>query len=86
MDFEPLTTAEQKVKDTIDKLFGDKDASLRSIVLYSSLLQLNPDDDECREKLTKIISKIKRSNEALSKNVLDELKCCLDCSGNIISV
>ena len=86
MDFEPVTTAEQKIVDEVEKMFGDKDIALKNIVLYTRLLELTPDDDELKEKLNKMKNRIRRINRATLDNVEKDLKCIIDSSGNIVSL
>lgn len=86
MDFEPLTFAEKQIKDEIDKTFGDKDLGLKTIVLYTRLLELNPNDDELKNKLEYVKQRIKRMNEIVARNIHDEMKCSVDNDGNIISI
>lgn len=83
MDFEPLTRAEQKIIDEVEKMFGDKDTALKNIVMYSRLKELDPNDTELNEKMLKMKEKIKRINRATIDNVEKDLKC-LDKDGNII--
>jgi len=85
MDFEPLTRAEQKIIDEVEKMFGDKDTALKNIVMYSRLKELDPNDTELNEKMQKMKEKIKRINRATIDNVEKDLKC-LDKDGNIISL
>lgn len=86
MDFEPLTFAEKQIKDEVDKTFGDKDLGLKTIVLYTRLLELNPNDDELKEKLEKVKQRIKKMNEIVATNINDEMKCSVDKDGNIFYV
>ena len=86
MDFEPLTTAEQKIIDEVEKMFGDKDIALKNIVMYSRLKELDPNDTELDEKMHKKKEKIKRINKATFENVEKDLKCIIDSSGNIVSL
>jgi len=86
MDFEPLTIAEQKIYDDVEKTFGNKDVGLKKIVLYTRLLELNPNDEELKMKLQTMKDKIKRLNEAVSKNVEKDLKCTMDKDGNIFPI
>jgi predicted nuclease with TOPRIM domain len=81
--FEPLTRAEQKIVDEVEKMFGDKDTSLKNIVMYSRLKELDPNDTELDEKMRKMKDKIKRINKATFENIKKDLKC-LDKDGNII--
>ena len=85
MDFEPVSTAEMKILNEVEKMFGDKDTALKNIVLYTRLLELDPNDEELKEKLNKIKNRIKRINRATADNVEKDLKC-LDKDGNIISL
>jgi len=85
MDFEPVSNAEMKILNEVEKMFGDKDTALKNIVLYTRLLELNPNDEELKEKLNKIKNRIKRINRATVDNVEKDLKC-LDKDGNIISL
>jgi hypothetical protein len=86
MDFEPLTFAEKQIKDEVDKTFGDKDLGLKTIVLYTRLLELNPNDDELKEKLEKVKQRIKKMNEIVATNIDDEMKCTVDKDGNIFPI
>lgn len=86
MDFEPLTFAEKQIKDEVDKTFGDKDLGLKTIVLYTRLLELNPNDDELKEKLEKVKKRIKKMNEIVATNINNEMKCSVDKDGNIFYV
>lgn len=86
MDFEPLTTAEQKIVDDVDKMFGEKDITLKNIVLYTRLLQLYPNDEEIKNKLDKIKSRVRKIHEETYKNVERELKCTIDKEGNIFPI
>jgi hypothetical protein len=83
MDFEPVSNAEMKILNEVEKMFGDKDTALKNIVLYTRLLELDPNDEELKEKLNKIKNRIKRINRATVDNVEKDLKC-LDKDGNII--
>jgi hypothetical protein len=85
MDFEPLTTAEQKIVDEIENMFGNKDLTLKNIVLYTRLKDLYPDDEELQMKLNKLKYRVKLINEVTMKSVYDDLKC-LDKDGNIVSI
>jgi hypothetical protein len=85
MDFEPVSNAEMKILNEVEKMFGDKDTALKNIVLYTRLLELDPNDEELKEKLNKIKNRIKRINRATVDNVEKDLKC-LDKDGNIISL
>lgn len=84
MDYEPLTNTEQKIVDEVDKMFGDKDVTLKSIVLYTRLSELYPNDDEIKDKILKLKNKMKKIHLALTNNVSNELKCTLDDHGNIV--
>ena len=86
MDYEPLTNAEQKIVEEVEKMFGDKDLTLKNIMLYTRLLDLNPDDDELKAKLIKLKTKIKQVNSRMVINVSEQLKCSLDSSGNIVHI
>lgn len=81
--FEPLTNAEQKIVDEVQKMFGDKDTALKNIVMYSRLKELDPNDTELDEKMQKMKEKIKRINRVTFENIEKDLKC-LDKDGNII--
>jgi hypothetical protein len=83
--FEPVTNAEMKVLNDVEKMFGDKDTALKNIVLYTRLLELDPNDEELKEKLNKMKNRIRRLNKATLENVEKDLKC-LDKDGNIISL
>ena len=85
MDFEPLTTAEQKIVDEIENMFGNKDLTLKNIVLYTRLKDLYPDDEELQMKLNKLKYRVKLINEVTMKIVYDDLKC-LDKDGNIVPI
>lgn len=80
--FEPLTRAEQKIIDEVEKMFGDKDTALKNIVMYSRLKELDPNDTELDEKMQKMKEKIKRINKLTAENIEKDLKC-LDKDGNI---
>jgi len=86
MDFEPLTTAEQKIVDEVENMFGNKDLTLKNIVLYTRLKDLYPDDEELQMKLNKLKYRVKLINEVTMKSVCDDLKCIIDNSGNIVSI
>ena len=83
MDLEPLTNAEQKIVDEVEKMFGDKDTALKNIVMYSRLKELDPNDTELDEKMKKMKEKIKRINRVTFENIEKDLKC-LDKDGNIV--
>ena len=83
MDLEPLTNAEQKIVDEVEKMFGDKDTALKNIVMYSRLKELDPNDTELDEKMKKMKEKIKRINRVTFENIQKDLKC-LDKDGNIV--
>ena len=69
MDLEPLTNAEQKIVDEVEKMFGDKDTALKNIVMYSRLKELDPNDTELDEKMKKMKEKIKRINRVTFENI-----------------
>jgi hypothetical protein len=86
MDYEPLTFVEKQIKDEVEKTFGDKDLGLKNIVLYTRLLELNPNDEELKLKLESITKRIRQMNEVVALNINNELKCSLDSNGQIVSL
>lgn len=86
MDYEPLTFVEKQIKDEVDKTFGEKDLGLKHIVLYTRLLELNPNDEELKLKLESITKRIRQMNEVVANNIHNELKCSLDSNGQIVSL
>lgn len=86
MDYEPLTFAEKKIKDDVDKMFGDGNHAMKAIVLYTKLLDLYPDDAELKSKIDSTINKIRNHNRVAVENINAELTCTLDASGNIVSL
>jgi len=86
MEYEPLTYMEKKVIDDVEKMVGDKDIALKNIMIYTRLLQLNPDDEELKMNLERIRLKMRKMNEVVALNINNEMKCSLDSNGNIISL
>ena len=79
-----ITLAEKKIHDDVEKMFGDKDPELKMITKLSMLKELYGDDDDMETKIKDVINKMKLNASKETKMIENELKCCLDASGNVI--
>ena len=86
MDYEPLTFAEKKVIEDVERMFGDKDIALKNIMIYTRLLEINPDDAELKMNLEKVRVKMRKMNECIVNNIEKELKCKVDRNGEIFTM
>jgi hypothetical protein len=82
MDF--VTTAEKKIDDILEKLFGDKDPELKHITKLSMLKDLY--GDLIDEKINNTLETLKQCNEKEINSIKDELKCTLNKDGNVIII
>ena len=86
MDYEPLTFAEKKVIEDVERMFGDKDIALKNIMIYTRLLEINPDDADLKMNLEKVRVKMRKMNECIVNNIEKELKCTVDRNGEIFTM
>ena len=80
MELETLVT--KNAKDYCDKIFGDKDPELKSIVRMN--LELDPDDTEDEEKKEKFLQKMRREHIKDSELLKETSFLIHDSSGNLV--
>ena len=72
MDYEPLTFAEKKVIEEVERMFGDKDIALKNIMIYTRLLEINPDDADLKINLLSVRVKMRQKNECIVNKIEKE--------------
>jgi hypothetical protein len=77
------TLVEKNVNSMLDKIFGDKDDTLKAITKLSIL---NDGSEEMKNKINQTIALIRRNNELEKQMLDDELNLTYDSSGNIIEI
>ena len=81
MDYENLI--EKNVNHMMDKMFGDKDAMLKSITKMNLLYD---GEEETKNQIEDVLTKMKRMNKFESKCIEEELYLTYDVAGNIVSL
>jgi hypothetical protein len=81
MDYESLI--EKNVNHMMDKMFGDKDATLKSITKMNLLYD---GEDDTKTQIEDVLTKMKRMNNFEAKCIEEELYLTYDIDGNIVSL
>jgi hypothetical protein len=81
MDFEGLV--ERNVNHMMEKMFGDKDSSLKAITKMNLLYD---GQEDTKYQMEKVLTKIKQMNSFEAKCIDQELTLTYDKDGNIIYV
>ena len=80
MEFTSL--AEKKIHDDVEKMFGDKDPELKFVTKLAMLKELYGDGMD--KKIQEAMERMRDCAAKESKMIVEELKCSLDESGNVI--
>jgi hypothetical protein len=81
MDYESLL--EKNVNHMMDKMFGDKDPTLKTITKMNLLYDF---DENANNEVISFINKVKKLNDYEAKCIENELVLTYDKDGNIIFV
>ena len=81
MDYENLI--KKNINHMMDKMFGDKDAMLKSITKMNLLYD---GEEETKHQIEDVLTKMKRMNKFEAKCIEEELYLTYDIAGNIVSL
>ena len=81
MDYESLI--EKNVNHMLDKMFGDKDPTLKTITKMNLMFD---GDEETLTEMELFLSKMRKINFLETKSINEELQLTYDNDGNIVSI